>query len=74
LPGDGEAHGSIRAWRDREPWLWRLGREKAWGRDDETWDPVGLGEHEAGLVGVCLEEVVHQVGTDCPHPDEQRQG
>jgi hypothetical protein len=73
LTSDGEMHGCIKAWMDREPSLWRLGQDKARWRDDETWGTIGLSEHKACLAGICLEEVVHQVGTDRPHPYEQCQ-
>ena len=65
--------GRIEAWIDGEPSLWRLGQDQARWRDDETWGTVSLVEHEACLAGIRLEEVMHQVGTDRPHPYEQRQ-
>ena len=41
--------------------------------DHETWGTIGLLEHQAGLPMVFIEEVVHEVGADRPHPQEYRQ-
>jgi hypothetical protein len=58
---------------DGEPEPGTLRQHKARRRDHKTRGAVGRLEHRADLPMVCIEEVVHKVGADRPHPDEQRQ-
>ena len=58
---------------DGGPQLLHLRQYKARLYHHETWETVGLLEHQADLLMVFIEEVVYEVGAHRPHPREHQQ-
>jgi hypothetical protein len=60
-------------WQNGEPELRRLGQRKARLYDHEAGKLACLRGHQADLLMVFIEEVMHEVGAHRPHPQEHHQ-